>query len=292
MINEDKFTNLVYWIEERESIRRKKERGDPQPWTEDEILATYRFCNVCRRDDRVSQWLLKNLYVEDDHPLLWLQACVARWINWPPMLEEIQEMWNYSRLNPAWFTRVGEMIDTRVARGEKAWTGAYMITARALPQGMGKGVWIMEQTIKPLYDNRHEFEYFFTQDRRSVELATELFNGRFNHGSFMAGQIISDWTYTPLMSDAVDLYTWAPVGPGSARGMNKLHDRQTEQLLKQPQFTEELQELVGKLSKKIPELSDDLTAMNVQNCLCEWDKYTRIQNGGQVRVKYTPETRF
>ena len=29
---------LLYWIKERESIRLKKEAGEPKPWTDDEIL--------------------------------------------------------------------------------------------------------------------------------------------------------------------------------------------------------------------------------------------------------------
>lgn len=291
MLNEDKFKKLVYWITEREAIRLKKEKGEPAPWTEDSLLSIYRFCNVRRKDDRVSQWLLKSLYVEEDHPLLWLQACVARWINWPPMLEELQEMWNYNTLKPAWFTAVGDMIDARVARGEKAWTGAYMITARTLPVGMAKGRWIMESTIKPLYDAKDQFETFFSKHYRSVEEAIKLFDGKFNHGPFMAGQIVADWTYTPLLSNATDLYTWAPIGPGSLRGMNRLHDRPLEGALKQVQFTDELQELMSRLVDTAP-LVYDLTAMDVQNCLCEFDKYCRLENGGQVRAKYIPETRY
>ena len=37
---------LLAWIVERESIRRKKERGLPRPWTLDPVLDGYRFCNV------------------------------------------------------------------------------------------------------------------------------------------------------------------------------------------------------------------------------------------------------
>ena len=49
----------LYWIEERESIRRKKEelRLEP-PWTEDKILQEFKFCQVFREDDRTSRWVL------------------------------------------------------------------------------------------------------------------------------------------------------------------------------------------------------------------------------------------
>ena len=48
---------LFYWVAERERIRVRKESGQPFPWTDDPILATYRFCNVRREDDRVTIWV-------------------------------------------------------------------------------------------------------------------------------------------------------------------------------------------------------------------------------------------
>lgn len=289
MLSKQKLANFVYWIKEREAIRIAKERGDPQPWTEDQFLQAYRFCNVRRRDDRVSRWLLENLYIDHDHPLLWLQACVARWINWPPTLQEIEDMWNYDTLKPAWFAEVGNIIDARVDRGEKAWTGAYMI--HSLQSPMGKGLWLLTKAIQPLYDDKAKFEEFFKREDRTVEQAMKLFDGAFNHGSFMAGQIVADWTYTPLLQSASDLYTWAPVGPGSSRGMNKLHERPKDRLMKQDQFTDELQELMTSMFDAA-EFIPSLTAHDIQNCLCEWDKYTRLESGGQVRARYTPEERF
>ena len=35
--------------------------GDDAPWTEDRILPTYKFCNVYRAADRVSQYLIKDV---------------------------------------------------------------------------------------------------------------------------------------------------------------------------------------------------------------------------------------
>ena len=56
-VNEDHpraFDRLVYYINERESIRKLREAGYPKPWTQDKILQTYRFCNVNREDDTVT----------------------------------------------------------------------------------------------------------------------------------------------------------------------------------------------------------------------------------------------
>ena len=50
-----------YFAYERQNIFLKKLNGQNAPWTNDEILKTYKFCNSYRVNDRVSQYLLKNV---------------------------------------------------------------------------------------------------------------------------------------------------------------------------------------------------------------------------------------
>ena len=50
-----------YFAYERQEIFLKKKRGLPAPWTKDEILKKYKFCNTYRVNDRVSQYLIKNV---------------------------------------------------------------------------------------------------------------------------------------------------------------------------------------------------------------------------------------
>ena len=53
----------LYWYFacERQNIFIKKLNGEPAPWTKDLILQEYKFCNSYRVNDRVSQYLLKNV---------------------------------------------------------------------------------------------------------------------------------------------------------------------------------------------------------------------------------------
>ena len=44
---------------ERENIRLRRERGEPGPWTTDEVFRRGRFLNVFREDDRVTRALVK-----------------------------------------------------------------------------------------------------------------------------------------------------------------------------------------------------------------------------------------
>jgi hypothetical protein len=222
--------------------------------------------------------------------MLWLMAVCARWVNWPPTIKELIDERAWPNL---WFNaeHFGKVIDARVNRGEKAWTGAYMIHSLSDPT-MQKGMWLSTKCIQPLYEQRERFKAFFKSENKSVERAMALFDGCFNFGSFMAGQVVNDWVLANLLKDAHDLFSYAPIGPGSARGMNWLHDRNKEKSLKQLQFTDELNELRCELNKEIPEILSTVDAHSLQSCLCEIDKYTRLESGGSVRAKYSPETRF
>ena len=53
----------TYWqtAAERQNIFFRKLRGDQYPLTEDPIYQTYKFCNVYRASDRVSQYLIKDV---------------------------------------------------------------------------------------------------------------------------------------------------------------------------------------------------------------------------------------
>ena len=57
----------LYWYFacERQNIFWKKLNGEEAPWTDDKILKTYKFCNSYRVNDRVSQYLLKNVFPEN-----------------------------------------------------------------------------------------------------------------------------------------------------------------------------------------------------------------------------------
>jgi hypothetical protein len=107
---------LLNFIRERESVRRKREAGLPYPWTDNPILRDYRFCNIEREQDRVTKGIAA-LYREPhkDDPGLWFALLVARRaVNWPDTLKQIgyPVPWN-----PGWFKSA---VRARQAAGLKA----------------------------------------------------------------------------------------------------------------------------------------------------------------------------
>lgn len=295
----DRFEPLLYWVGERERIRALREHERAGPWTQDSILSEYRFCNVRRRDDRVSRWVIKNiLHRYRASPQLWLLPAIARYVNWPPALQRLIDGNAFPSgavSVPEYLTRAAEILDA--PSGEKTWTGAYMIRAesnkRAEWYDWGKGRYVMKIVIeRELWDNRADFREFFKREIRTVQYAHALLSGRYGWGSFMAGQVVADWTYTPLLEDARDLYTWAPLGPGSTRGLNRLYGRPIDYRLKQEDAIPEMRAARDAIVSDFPDLSD-VTLHDVQNCLCEVDKYLRTKNGeGRPRAQFVPETSY
>lgn len=284
---------LRYFVRERETIRQLREQGHPAPWTNDEILQKYRFCNVRRRDDRVSRWLQDHVLLEKnieyDLKSFLLFAALCRWVNWPPTIQAILDAGLYPK-HRIDFKKIGKLID-KLSKKDKVWTGAYMI--RAPKRGGKKGKFVAEEVVgKCLKGILPALTTLLTDTSPgpSYQAVWATLRKAPNYGSFMAGQIAGDLTYTPLLRSAIDLPTWAPMGPGSVRGFNRLMG--FEPLRKRP--TEELWlEKLAEWREIIIHATgqDGLTALDAQNCLCELDKYLRVKNSeGRPRANYNPHT--
>lgn len=256
---------LIYWIRERESIRLKKEAGEPRPWTDDEILQTYKFCNVRRADDRVSRWLITNWYEPYfDHPNMVVAATLARQLNNPSSLEEIgfPKIWDPKK--------VERILNNRTARGLKNFSPAYMITGTL---GGTKVQQIVQKVVTPISRSRPGI------NRSSMEESCQVLIPYAGFSTFIAGQVVSDLRWG-LKGKWEDRLTWAPVGPGSRRGLNIVLGREASSPMKQEEFTFHFQSLIEGLKSELPSsLTDRLEAIDYQNCLCEIYKYTKTING-------------
>lgn len=271
---------LWHWVKEREQIRIRKDRGDAQPWTDDPILATYRFCNVRREDDRGTVWIRENIRKPyADHQFLWLMLCVARQINWPDTLADLI-------FNGAWPTdenfKPGELamiLNRRKDRGDKVYTGAYMISAPST-KGADKQSYIAETVIGGLWERRANFHWSGRCLRRTHEWIMRS-NG---WGPFMAYQAVVDMRFTALLADAEDRDLWAAAGPGTLRGLNRIHGRAVDYALNQGQALSEMR-AIYRVAQDETHVAMDFS--DVPNILCETDKYLRVKNGeGKPRALY------
>lgn len=270
--------DLLYWVQEREKMRIRKESGDePYPigWSNDPIMATTRWCNVHREDDRVTKWIHQNWLSRNVEPdVRSFSMCVARMVNWPDTLEEM--MFPYVWVPDAFI----DVLARRKARGDKVWTSAYMITG-----GFSAGGESKEVIIARVLDGAHK--RLTNRNTRitsgdTLESAWEKIKTP-GIGSFLAAQIVADLKFAHPLDAAKDWHTWCAVGPGSSQGLNFLHDRTQLQSIPQKQFVNE----VNEVRELLGHAGVTLDAQNVQNCLCEFHKYVKIKyHGGRAKSGY------
>ena len=60
------YSTLWRFASERHRVYLQRVAGQPQPWTRDPVLSTYRFTNAFRAADRVSQYLIRMAYSDPD----------------------------------------------------------------------------------------------------------------------------------------------------------------------------------------------------------------------------------
>jgi hypothetical protein len=274
---------FVAFIKARHAVYERRQAGKPKPWTKDPILQQYRFCNVYRELDTVTIWIRENWrdpYKDD--PNVWFAMAVSRIVNWPDSLYDLSTaiskggkklIWN-----PAAFVRE---MDARRTRGVKVWTGAYMIHADRHAGG-SKAAYYAEQVLTPMWEARKqvqlgslsEFHQFMMQFR--------------DMGSFMAAQVVCDVKYTPLLAKAPDWNTWAAMGPGSQRGLSRVEFGDKDTKYSATVWYSALMDLKVRVDPMIAKAGlPAIHAQDLQNCLCEFDKYERVRLGeGRPRSKY------
>lgn len=264
---------LAWFINERWHIALNKKEGHPPPWTKDPMLQQYRFTNVYREWDPVTifinQWLKRRQVGE---LITW--AVFARYINEPMTLEYVGEhvlQWVQVYVFNALVNWKG--------MGRRVFNPAYIVSTNG--QKMDKLMYV----VKLVDDTATavDFRYVQTLDEAYEELTSVK-----GVGSFMAGQIIADLKHTPLLNSAKDWWTWCTPGPGSMRGLNRVLSMRLHGTWTQRNFQVEL----AKLHERIAPLLDlpaRLDMQNLQNCLCEYDKWCRATSGeGRPKQLYTP----
>ena len=286
---------LLYFIWEREAIRVARENGHPAPWTADPTLQKYKFTNVRRRDDRVSQWIIKHLIqpaVEDGDEYLWFTLLIARLVNWPPTLQALLQA-GVLPCSPAKFdaARFESVLEGLRASGAKVYSGAYMLYPTKKNPGGNKARAVAEHIIGDVVNRAPAIhDAMWGKDCVfNIERFVTALSECFGISTFMAGQVAADLTYTGM--DCSDLYSYAPIGPGSMRGLNYLQGRAPFASWKSGMFTLTLEGINDHIANKL--YITDLTLHDVQNCMCEYSKYCRAVLGeGKPKNTYIPEKEF
>ena len=287
--------SLLYFVWERETIRLAKEGGwNPDALTNDPVLKKYKFTNIHRRDDRVSQWVIKHLiepYAKEED--LWFMLLIARLVNWPPTLLALIGAGvlpcSPETFDAGAFIRTVEGLKTTTP---KVYSSAYMV----YPGKEGyanKSEFIAKRVLGEVIERADDIWCSLNRPDvdETVERFVEALSSCFGLSTFMAGQVAADLTYCDQLADAEDLYTYAPIGPGSSKGLNYLHGRRPYASWGQGEFNKALIDVNDKIATNLRII--DLTLHDVQNVMCEFSKYCRaVLNEGTPKTVYKPEELF
>jgi hypothetical protein len=278
---------LFYWIEERHKIYEARKAGKPKPWTKDPILQQYRFCNVYRELDTVTQWIAKHWrtpHKTDRH--LWFAMVVARLLNWPPTLSLVKFPVPWSAKRFVELTKVAQATNYRI------FSGAYIVSTNG--KAVEKIPYLVEYVLDPLWKARENIaavihnETLGTVPPPTLGLVHKVLMNYDGLGSFMAAQVIADLKYVKPLVNAVDWHTWAASGPGSRRGLNRVFGSAPNTPWNEARWWAHLNMLHKEIRLLIVKKGmPDLHAQDLQNCLCEFDKYERTRLGeGRPRSTY------
>ena len=242
------------------------------PWSDDWVFQQTYFCNVHREDDRVTKWIRKNYTPEILGGYYDYAIVAARIFNWPPTLEGLLYKGGLIPYNAQGMTDfLHEVQDSKT----KIWGGAYLITTHG--RKMSKIDYCVE-----LMGN--VYQAFSTTELAhescsETHLRLMLIDGL---GSFLAAQIVADYKNTeghPL-SQAEDWYDFSAPGPGSLRGLawlfgaDKIHPS-------------EYHERMDDVELELGWAEQGFCMQDLQNCLCEFDKYCRVRSGkGRSKRNY------
>jgi len=264
---EDRF---LYWIEERESIRIKKEAGERKPWTDDEILQKYRFCNVRRMDDKVSRWLLKNWYKPYfGHPNMLMAVALARFLNLPKTLEHIRFP---TRWNPE---SIKKQLHSFEKNNKPIWNSAYMVRGNSAKSKIDS---VVDYNVQPLIN--------VVVHPSSMKETWQSVKASYGFGSFMSGQVVADLRWA-MRGTWADKKVWAAVGPGSSRGILRLMRQPAKSSMRQEEFDAEFPLVIDMFLGYAPKIYKRLESVDIQSCLCEFDKYERVlQAEGRPKQLY------
>lgn len=213
----------LYWTfaSRRQAAFDARLAGCEWPWSEDLILQTYKFCNVYRAADRVSQYMIRDVAYNEDPRLtasdrlfqIVAFRTFSRIETWETLRQHLGGAPSLDHLRSGEFERA---LDLAKQRHGGLYTGAFILCANKV---FG-------------FDEKHRnhvalFKHMFLVDAcaekllnaSSLQSVVRVLEAYPLIGPFMAYQIAIDLNYSDLMSFDENDYTQA--GPGALRGLKK-----------------------------------------------------------------------
>ena len=275
------------FMKKREQLRLTKATGSPWPWSNDDILNTYKFTNVKRAHDKTTKWFWENVLNQHHNSPkehLLFNCALFRYFGTIEFSEAIGSWYDTWDINAR--QEVKDKAKLRLSLGKKVFTGAYVITNQGIKAP--KQDVVVDEFLTPFWDKLPQLIEVAenTQSWRAVAQLMMRLKG-FGGTGFMTKEILQDALHTPVFTECVDKNTWCPVGPGAKRGINRVLDKPAKASLKPERGLNIMKSLFEARNIHWPDNYVELELHDIQFQLCEFDKYERVKhNEGRPRSKY------
>jgi hypothetical protein len=282
-----KVDEFYSFMRERESIRLRKEVGEPWPWTKDKILQTYKFTNVNREHDRTTRWMREHWTEPNLERPLGEQLFNCAFFRYFGTMEFAEAAgWQVAFDNVIVRKQVTDLAKVRLANKQRVFTGAYVITNQGI--SAPKQEVVCELFLLPLWNAVDDLCKLAQSSRSWKVVANELMKlTGFGGSGFMAKEVLQDAIHTPVLENLEDRNTWCPIGPGARRGLNRVFSREIKAKASFNQMLDEMIELYEHRDKHWDIFYTTLDLHCIQFQLCEFDKYERVRLGqGRPRSRY------
>lgn len=284
----------TYWrfAAERQRVFFARAEGKQPPWTDDEIIAKYKFTNAYRASDRVSQYLIRRVIYRDDLPPTpeetFFRIILFKFFNKIETWELLEGTFGTLTWDGFDFRSLDDLLSGAMAAGRRIYSAAYIMpSAGALghERKHRNHLALLDRMMRDGLPGR-------IADASDMQHGFELLLAYPSLGDFLAYQYITDINYSELTRFTEMDFVVA--GPGALDGISKCFADTGG--LNPPEiigFMADRQEAeFARLGLEFRSLGGRrLQLIDCQNVFCELSKYARLRHpelvgiSGRTRIK-------
>jgi len=258
------FEQFVWFIRERESIRKKKESGSPPPWTDDPFLQKYKFTNVWRQDDKTTKYIHS---VKRDN---WLDEIL--WIAWARIINKIETL---QELPAPTFLTLDEWSE-EIINHSILYSDAYIVLPR-LPKGSIK----IHEIIRLLKIIAHNCEVYVdltlnTDTPSEEEIKLFIFRNLPRIKGLILYEMMCDWRQYSGEEE-----TYCNIGTGASSTLKLLYPNEKPSV----EQIAEITDILNAEGSVKHETYGYLTWRCIEGVCCEFRKYLNLKNRNNSRKR-------
>ncbi|MEW8051115.1 MAG: nucleotide kinase domain-containing protein [Candidatus Thiodiazotropha sp.] len=293
----------TYWkfAFERQNVWYNRIQGAQQPFSDDPILQEYKFTNVYRASDRVSQYLIKHVIYKNEHDdnpdEIVFRILLFKLFNKIETWQLLEHRFGELSVKKFKISKFIKFLDSEMNKGRTLYSNAYMMASGCKEFNVTRKHHAHLMLLERMLNDKLPDKIASCTKMRDVYallLDYPLI------GRFLAYQYVTDLNYSELTSFKETEFT-VP-GPGARDGIKKcfttLGGLSETDIIKMMTDRQEFEfDRLGLKFKKLGKRK--LQYIDIQNIFCEVDKYCRVAHpelsgfSGRTRIKqrfkYNPE---